>query len=126
MIILRHPCADVIPLPALPPSQAKKPRPKPERTIRLTHPVEGGYRGHVIITVGDESADYELQRFESPLGDAFRMTKVFPDPDAEEFVYHVLLADDGCSSSCECLGFCRYGRCKHVEGLIALKAAGKL
>ncbi len=40
-------------------------------------------------------------------------------------LYHVRVsAPDDCS--CECLGFLRWGRCKHVSGLTALLRNGQL
>jgi hypothetical protein len=57
-------------------------------------------------------------------GQAYRLTKLSPVEDGEEATYHVLLSRQG--HACECQGFLRYDRCKHVEGLLALVQAGKL
>jgi hypothetical protein len=40
-------------------------------------------------------------------------------------VYHVRVGDPA-DSTCECLGFLRWGRCKHVAGLRALIRLGAL
>jgi hypothetical protein len=52
------------------PRRPRKPQPKPERRIRLVHPVVYDVPGHVIVTVGKLSTDYTLERIGSPLGDA--------------------------------------------------------
>jgi hypothetical protein len=120
MPILPFPC--ILRLPPVPTSKAKRPTRPPERTIRLIHPIEGTMPGHVVITVDKVSKDYTLERFESPLGDAFRLTKCSPVEDGEESVYHILLSREG--HSCECLGFLHHDHCRHIAGLIALVNAG--
>src|SRR5436190_24286806 len=61
----------------------------------------------------------------SDYGTAFRLEKYEHqrrgDDDA---AYNVLL--NGEQSSCECRGFLRWGDCRHVEALSALRNAGKL
>jgi hypothetical protein len=105
------------------PVKTRKPRPKPERFVRLVVPPVDG-PGHVIITVGKESTDYTLERLESPLGNAFCLTKCSPVPDGEETTYNVLLAANG--NRCDCKGFARWDRCKHADSLAVLLAHGKL
>jgi hypothetical protein len=41
-------------------------------------------------------------------------------------LYHVRIADAEADCSCECLGFLRHGRCKHVVGLRTLLADQQL
>jgi hypothetical protein len=112
-------------LPALPPSKAKRPRLKPERHVRMVQPVGPGKAGHVVITVGNHSVAYQIERYESPMGDAFRLTKLGVVPDGEEGGYDCLLADDG-STICSCTGHLAHGYCKHVDGLATLKGLGLL
>ena len=101
------------------------PRPrrvKPARTIRLALAPLPSSPGVVTITARGKAADYLLSRLPSDFGEAFRLEK-FPPQGGE--VYHVLLSADG-KHSCECKGFLRWGRCKHADGLAALKRAGRL
>jgi hypothetical protein len=62
---------------------------------------------------------YFVRELQSDLGRAFEVRKAGA---AEP--YHVLLAED--DRRCECKGFLAHGHCRHVEGLQALLAAGKL
>ena len=95
---------------------------KPARTIRLALAPLPSSPGVVTITARGKTADYLLSRIPSDFGEAFRLDK-FPPQGGE--VYHVLLSDGG-THSCECKGFLRWGRCKHADGLAALKRAGRL
>ena len=95
-------------------------RVKPARTIRLAVPLNAEGQGGVVrITVGKDSADYFLSTVPADFGTGFRLEKI-----GGTETYHVNLSPDG--HSCECKGFGRWGRCKHVEGLAALKRAGRL
>jgi hypothetical protein len=70
---------------------------------------------------GKETEDrYFVSRVPADFGAGFLVEKV----GAPESSYHVNLS--GAQSSCECKGFLRWGRCRHVEGLAALHAAGRL
>jgi hypothetical protein len=40
-------------------------------------------------------------------------------------LYHVRIGEPE-ECSCECLGFLAHGRCKHIQGLLALVRTGKL
>jgi hypothetical protein len=103
------------------PARQRKPRVKPARSIRLVVPMnEQGENGLLRITVGKDSADYFLARIPADFGTAFRVEKVGSEGDA----YHVNL--NGRQTTCECKGFTRWNRCKHVDGLTALNAAGRL
>ena len=105
-----------------PAPRVKPARAKPARTIRLALAPLPSSPGGVTITAGKRTADYLLSRLPSDFGEAFRLEK-FPPQGGE--VYHVLLNDGG-AHSCECKGFLRWGRCKHADGLAALKRAGRL
>lgn len=96
-------------------------RPRPARSIRLELPCYGKNSGVVSITVGRQEDKYFVTRVPSEIGgDAYRVEKI-GEPASD---YHVRLGAEG--HSCECLGFLRHDRCKHVEGLAALKNAGRL
>jgi hypothetical protein len=125
MVAARTP--DVLTLPPLPPSQAKKPRPKPYRSVRLDHPIEGDLPGQITIRVGKLHTGYQLDSLPTDddfEGQAYKLTKCALVEDAEEPVYHVLLSRQG--HSCECRGFLRHDHCKHIAALLALREAGKL
>jgi hypothetical protein len=127
MSILPFRRPDVLTLPALPPSQAKRPRPKPERTIRLDQPIDGPYPGQVTIRVGGLSTSYQLDSVPTAddfQGQAYKLTKSAVVMDEYEPIYHVLLSRQG--HSCECKGFLAHDHCKHIAGLLALQEAGKL
>jgi hypothetical protein len=102
--------------------QPVKPRKKPARSIRLVLPPNGeGRNGVVKITVGKESQDYFLSAIPSDWGRAFVLEKV---GDPEGTAYSVNVNAD--APLCDCKGHARWHRCKHVEGLAALVAAGRL
>ena len=56
---------------------------------------------------------YRVEPVPSDFGHAYAVIR----PDGE--VYHVLV--DGNRSSCECLGFLRWGHCKHLRGVRSLE-----
>jgi hypothetical protein len=95
---------------------------KSERKIRVAvPPSEVNPFSIVVITVGREEANYCVRPLPSDFGQAFEVEKIFV-PDGN--TYHIRL--DGEGGSCECKGFLRWGHCRHVEGLQALRDAGKL
>ncbi len=104
------------------PVRQRKPRPKPQRGIRLEVRPEGDGLGIVRITVGKRHDDYLLTPIPSDFGRGFTVEKVgltVNDPP-----YHVNV--DGDKRSCECKGFLHHGHCEHADGLAALIAAGRL
>jgi hypothetical protein len=109
---------------AAPVKPARKPRPRPARSIQLVIPPAGG-TGVVRITVGKASTDYALRGILSQLsGRAFELAKVGPDAGGE--VYHVLLTGHANYDTCTCPGYAAHSHCKHRDGLAALVAAGRL
>ena len=58
---------------------------------------------------------------------AYRLEK-FPEDckTGEPTAYAVCLDQAGEHTTCECKGFLRWGHCKHVESLTALRAAGRI
>ena len=95
---------------------------KPVRRIRVAvPPSEVNPFSIVVITTGAKEDNYCVRPIPSDFGTAFEVEKIFhPQP----AVYHVNLSPGG--DTCECKGFLKWGHCKHVEGLKALRAAGKL
>jgi hypothetical protein len=102
-----------------PVSRQRKPRPKPQRFIRLCVKPCDGAPGVVRISVGGKSQDYFLCPLAADFGAAYLLEKI-----GGEEAYHVNL--NGEQSSCECKGFLAHGHCKHRDGLAALAAAGRL
>jgi hypothetical protein len=100
------------------PARQRKPRPKPARSIRwVVKPGEITRTGVARITDRGGADDYLVTAFAADLGRAFEVVKLCPREGNP--TYHVLLADDG-KHSCECKGFLRWNRCRHVSGLLAL------
>ena len=104
-------------------------RRKPERKIRVIKPIQDGFMGAVQIIVGSEQHNYLILPLPSDFGAAFRLVKqeLIPvDPGVWELKdtarYNVNL--NGQQSTCECLGFCKHGHCKHVAGLTVLHQRG--
>src|SRR5262245_13197450 len=100
----------------------RKPRQKPARFVRLCVRPDGSAPGVVRLTVGKEQADYMLTPIPADFGRGFKLEKIGLEGNGE--TYHVNLGGDG--GTCECKGWLRWGHCKHVDGLAALIAAGRL
>jgi hypothetical protein len=100
----------------------RKARPKPERRIRLRHRPLGSIPGILEITIGKETTGYFLTELAADYGRGFLVEKI--GADGEEGKYQVNI--DGARESCCCMGFDRWGHCKHCDGLAALIAAGRL
>ena len=104
------------------PARQRKPRPKPERFIRLCVKPTAETVGVVRIRVGKEQADYFLTELAADFGRGFQIEKI--GTAAEPAAYHVNI--DGEQRTCDCKGFGRWSHCKHADGLAALLAAGRL
>jgi hypothetical protein len=77
------------------------------------------------IREDDNLTCFWLYAVPSDFGLAFRLEKYEHQRRGEDdAAYNVLL--DGERSTCECKGFLRWGHCRHVEALTALRQAGKL
>jgi hypothetical protein len=105
-----------------PRGRVRKPRPKPERRIRLALGLNDEGRNAVVaITVGkDEPAHYFVDRIPADWGTAYEVEKI----GGEDGPYHVHL--DGQHRSCTCKGFSRWNHCRHADGLAKLAELGKL
>jgi hypothetical protein len=68
-----------------------------------------------------QADEYLITRISSDFGIAFLLEKM---GGGDEHRYHICL--DGEHGTCECKGFTRWARCRHVEALRALTAAGQL
>jgi hypothetical protein len=99
---------------------ARRPRVKPARSIRLILAPTALMAGIIRISVGKSATDYTVETIRADFGTAFRLTKVLGEHDA----YHVNL--NGRLSLCDCEGNLTHGHCKHVEGLTALRNAGRI
>ena len=93
------------------------------RSIRLISTPQPGLPGTVEITMEARPELYWIRRIAVASGAAYELAKRSGAPGNS---YAVLLDSEEGHHSCECLGFLRWDRCKHVEGLIALRRAGKL
>ncbi len=94
------------------------------RTARISSAINGCFA--LELTSGKDRCGYWVEPMPSDFGRAFKLRKfdTTPGTDEEAQSYDVCL--DGIGSDCSCKGFLRHGHCKHVEGLLALAAAGKL
>lgn len=110
---------------------ASKPRPrvKPERRIRVLHPLSASSAAVVAITVDGNEDVYAVRRIAADFGDAYHVIKgeLVEEPDEtlrlrDAAHYDVCL--NGEQSTCECRGFLRWHHCKHVAGLTALRQRG--
>jgi hypothetical protein len=97
------------------PSPAR--RVKPARFARLSPVLPSGKRV-LTLYVGVTSFRYYLTPVPGAPG-AYRLEKFAVDGGGS---YDVDLT----APSCECKGFLRWGHCKHVDSLSALRASGRL
>jgi hypothetical protein len=104
-------------------------RPRPGRKIGLVYPLNsGGTGGLVRISVGTLTNLYSLRRLPPDFGHGFRLAKRIP-VETEPGLYEIRDAEvydvniDGNRSLCTCLGFEKWGRCKHL-GLAELLRRG--
>jgi hypothetical protein len=101
-------------------------RVKPERRIRVLQPMSDNSAGVIAITIGKDEGVYAIRRIPADIGVAYHLIKgeLVEEPDntlrlRDAAEYDVLL--DGERSTCECKGFLRWHRCKHVDGLTTLR-----
>ena len=92
------------------------------RTIRLVRPKdEHGVAVFRITDPGRATTDYVAREVPCAIGGrAFAVSGL-----GLADVFHVRVGRRA-DCSCECLGFLRHGRCRHVSGLLALIREGKL
>jgi hypothetical protein len=95
--------------------------PAAERSIRLIRSPSRDGVGVLSITAGGVTAFYTFHEIPCFIGGrGFAIHRL-----GLGNLYHVRIGPpEDCS--CECLGFLRHGRCRHVLGLLALQARGIL
>lgn len=89
--------------------------------VRLHSRPVGDMAGYFTIVKDGDDKSYFLRRLDNDLGGLAFEVQAFGSKDR----YHVLLHDDPAVQSCDCRGFVAHGHCKHVEGLVALRDAGR-
>jgi hypothetical protein len=110
-------------------STRRGPRVKPPRTVILS--------GEVLrIREGSTRDVYTFAPLPADFGAAYQLGKLVavPGPDGSKTIeeqppYHLLLDLAGSKTkyhSCECKGWLRWHKCRHVSCLLALHAKGKL
>jgi hypothetical protein len=109
------------------PCRQRKPRPKPERRIRLMVQPVDDCPAVVRITVGTEpSTDYFVYPVPGcSFGRGFQVVKIGFTGSEEEYQVNVGGGPYD-THLCTCKGFERWGHCKHGDGMAALVKAGKL
>jgi hypothetical protein len=97
-----------------------------ERTIQWSVGLTRDAAGVVLVTEKrgrKETTDaYIVSAVPTQLGGlAFSFRRITErDGETELPIYHILLGGDGVTT-CECLGFLRYGRCRHLEAIAMRK-----
>lgn len=90
-------------------------KPRTIRLVRRSNPDEPG----VLCIVDSKPTYYVFQEIPCEIGGrAFAVHRI-----GLGNLYHVRVGDPA-DCSCECLGFLSKGRCKHVQGLMALAGHG--
>lgn len=80
--------------------------------------------GVLQITEGDKIDLYSVQRIAGVAGHAFRVVKYNEQGERQGDGYDVLVDEE--RSACDCLGFSRFGYCRHVSALAALVVKGRI
>jgi SWIM zinc finger len=93
----------------------------PQRSILLVRPPGLDGVGVFRITIGPRSWFYTIREIRCEIGGrGFAVHRL-----GLGTLYHVRVGPPE-ECSCECLGYLRYGRCRHVMGLLALIKRGML
>ena len=94
---------------------------RPPRVIRLVCPPDAFGVGVFAITHKERTQFYVFKEIPCAIGGrAFAVHRIGL---ANLYDVHIGSSAD---SSCECLGFLRHGKCKHIQGLSALIGHGVL
>jgi hypothetical protein len=111
---------------------ARRVKAKPPRFIRwLVRPAADCPAGLVGITEGAKQDEYTVRRIAADAGLAFEVKKIVPDARTLDEAlsnepYHVLLSPTNGEHSCECKGWLRWQKCRHVAGLLALPGVAEM
>src|SRR6478609_5170588 len=93
----------------------------PTRTIRLVRPPTADGVGVFCITAGGRSQFYAFHEIRCDIGGrGFAVHRL-----GLGNLYHVRVGAPE-DTSCECMGFLRWGKCKHTAALAALIRKGDL
>ncbi len=110
------------------PVKPRKPRPKPERAVRILEqpaPDDPDVYFAVLITEGKKQDTYLVNAVPADFGEGYSFEKLDAAADfAAVEQYDVNLM--GAESTCTCKGNTYHGHCRHVEALQALDRAGSL
>lgn len=100
---------------------ANVPRSKQPRSIRLMRPLSIDGVGVFFIQAGRSAVFYTFYEIPCMIGGrGFAVHRM-----GLGTLYHVRVGrPEDCS--CECMGFLRYGYCRHILGLLALWRHGKI
>jgi hypothetical protein len=115
-------------LPVPQPPDLKRRKPGPEHFCQIDGTPTVDAPAILTLHVGCDETTYLIRPVPNNFGEAFELTKleIVDDGPAERGeVYHVLFESEF-SESCECKGFLRWGHCKHLDSIKALRDAGKL
>jgi hypothetical protein len=107
----------------------RKPRPKPERRVNISRPVNGNFAIHMTIGTGEKAQHfgYYLQPIAADFGLGFHVEKFSTEQvEGEPVEYDVHIDTQRGYHSCTCKGGTFVGRCKHQEAVLALIAAGRI
>ena len=92
-----------------------------ERRIRLIRPPSIDGVGVFGIFVKDRATFYAVREIPCEIGGrGFAVHRLGLGP-----LYHVRVGHPR-DCSCECLGFLAHGKCRHIQGLLALIRRGRL
>jgi hypothetical protein len=94
---------------------------KPPRVIRLVRPPDEHGVGVFAVTLKKATQFYVFKEIPSEIGGRGFVVHRLGLAD----VYHVRIGAP-VECSCECLGFLRHSKCKHIQGLSALIGHGML
>ena len=92
---------------------------QPSRVIRLIRPQDEFGVGVFAIATRKTTQFYVFKEIPCDIGGRGFVVHRLGLAD----VYHVRIGEP-IEASCECLGFLRHGKCKHVQGLTALVGHG--
>jgi len=99
-----------------------KSKPKPKtRTVRIARPPDADGVGVFCIETNGDAQFYTFLEIRCDIGGrGFAVHRL-----GQGELYHIRVGAPG-DASCECMGFLRWDKCKHVSSLLALIKKGEL